>query len=185
MIGHYMITAFRALRRQKAVTAINILCLALGLAAFIVASSVVRYLETSERHFSKADRIFVVSTELTFPDGQRPLNTLVTPDHAAKYVREEFPELEAVARVQRMGDTALAAGPDVWEIAAALRDSGLRGDAAVDAVAADLDLSPARVRIALAYYGAHSAEIDDEIADNERAAEAALRSWESQRRLLA
>lgn len=80
---------------------------------------------------------------------------------------------------------ALAAGPDVWEVAAALRDSGLRGDAAIDAVAADLDLSPARVRIALAYYGAHSAEIDDEIADNERAAEAALRSWESQRRLLA
>lgn len=80
---------------------------------------------------------------------------------------------------------ALAAGPDVWEVAAALRDSGLRGDAAIDAVAADLDLSPARVRIALAYYGAHSAEIADEIADNERAAEAALRSWESQRRLLA
>ncbi|MGB3911712.1 MAG: hypothetical protein WBL06_14685 [Pseudolysinimonas sp.] len=80
---------------------------------------------------------------------------------------------------------ALAAGPDIWEIAAALRDSGLRGDEAIDVVADDLDLSPARVRIALAYYGAHSAEIDDEIADNERAAEAALRSWESQRRLLA
>lgn len=80
---------------------------------------------------------------------------------------------------------ALAAGPDVWEIAAALRESGLRGDAAIDAVAADFDLSPARVRTALAYYGAHSAEIDDEIAENERAAEAALRSWESQRRLLA
>ena len=80
---------------------------------------------------------------------------------------------------------ALAAGPDVWEIAAALRDSGLRGDEAVDVVADDLDLSSARVRIALAYYGAHSAEIDDEIADNERAAEAAQRSWESQRRLLA
>lgn len=79
----------------------------------------------------------------------------------------------------------LAAGPDVWEVAAALRDSGLRGDAAIETVAADFDLSPARVHIALAYYGAHSAEIDDEIADNERAAEAAQRSWESQRRLLA
>lgn len=80
---------------------------------------------------------------------------------------------------------ALAAGPDVWEVAAALRDSGLRGDAAIEAVADDLDLSPARVRTALTYYGAHSTEIDAEIADNERAAEAALRSWESQRRLLA
>lgn len=80
---------------------------------------------------------------------------------------------------------ALAAGVDVWEVAAALRDSGLRGEAAIDAVAAEFDLPPARVRTALAYYGAHPAEIDDEIADNEHAADAALRSWESQRRLLA
>jgi hypothetical protein len=80
---------------------------------------------------------------------------------------------------------ALAAGPDVWEVAAALRDSGLRGDPAIDVVAAELDLSPIRVRIALAYYGVYSEEIDAEISDNERSAEAALRSWESQRRLLA
>ena len=97
---------------------------------------------------------------------------------------QEFPGI--VFRDGPAGRRAgLAAGPDVWEIAAALRDSGLRGDAAIDTVSAEFDLSPARVRAALAYYGAHPAEIDDEIVDNERAADAALRSWESQRRLLA
>lgn len=97
---------------------------------------------------------------------------------------QEFPGI--VFRDGPAGRRAgLAAGPDVWEVAAALRDSGLRGDAAIDVVAAEFDLPAARVRIALAYYGAHAEEIDSEIAENERAADAALRSWESQRRLLA
>jgi predicted transcriptional regulator len=79
----------------------------------------------------------------------------------------------------------LAAGPDVWEVAAALRDSELRGDAAIESVAAELTLPVGRVRTALAYYGAYPDEIDAEISSNERAAAEALRSWESQQRLLA
>lgn len=79
----------------------------------------------------------------------------------------------------------IVAGPDVWEIAAALRDSELRGDEAIEDVAADLSISVSKVRTALSYYGAYSHEIDTEIAANERAAEDAQRSWESQQRLLA
>ena len=78
----------------------------------------------------------------------------------------------------------LAAGPDVWEIVAALRDSELRGEAAVEALAADLSLTPGVMQTALAYYGAYPEEIDREVADNDHAAEVALRSWESQQRLL-
>ncbi|MGL4340489.1 MAG: hypothetical protein ACRCSP_08745 [Rhodoglobus sp.] len=79
----------------------------------------------------------------------------------------------------------LIAGPDVWEIAVALRSSELRGDAAIQMVAAEFSLPASRVRIALAYYGANPAEIDAEAVDNERAADEALRSWESQQQLLA
>ncbi|QAY61745.1 hypothetical protein ET475_05910 [Microbacterium protaetiae] len=80
---------------------------------------------------------------------------------------------------------ALAAGPDVWEIVAALRDADRRGDSALEVVAVDFGLPVGRARVALAYYGAHAEEIDGEIAENERAADEALRSWESQQRLLA
>ncbi len=80
---------------------------------------------------------------------------------------------------------ALAPGPDVWEVSSALRDSELRGDAAIAAIADELSLPDGRVRTALAYYGAHSDEIDAEIADNDRSADEALRSWESQQQLLA
>lgn len=96
---------------------------------------------------------------------------------------QEFPGI--VFRDGPSGRRAgLAYGPDVWEIAAALRDSPSRGEASVEAVAADLSLTPGMVRLALAYYGAYPQEIDAEIADNEHAAEAALRSWESQQQLL-
>lgn len=80
---------------------------------------------------------------------------------------------------------ALAAGPDVWEVAIALRDSEARGDDAVELIASELTLSAGSVRTALSYYGAYPHEIDTEIADNERAATEALRSWESQQQLLA
>jgi len=97
---------------------------------------------------------------------------------------QEFPGI--VFRDGSSGRRAgLAAGPDVWEVATALRDSELSGDAAVEDTAVGLGLGVGRVRVALAYYGAYPEEIDAEIAENERAAEEALRSWESQQRLLA
>lgn len=96
---------------------------------------------------------------------------------------QEFPGI--VFRDGPSGRRAgLAAGPDVWEIAAALRDSELRGDVTVERVAAEMNLTAGMVRVALGYYGAYPEEIAAEIADNEHAAEAALRSWESQQRLL-
>jgi hypothetical protein len=97
---------------------------------------------------------------------------------------QEFPGI--VFRDGPSGRRAgVIAGPDVWEIVAALRDSEQRGDAAIEAVAAELSLPSTRVQSALAYYGAHTDEIDTETAENERAADEALRSWESQQQLLA
>ncbi|MDO5535687.1 MAG: hypothetical protein Q4F65_13690 [Propionibacteriaceae bacterium] len=75
-------------------------------------------------------------------------------------------------------------GPDVWEVVAALKESDPRGDAAVNAVAEDLSLTPGAVHIAMSYYGAYPDEIDSEVAANRAAAESALQSWEAQRRLL-
>ena len=79
---------------------------------------------------------------------------------------------------------ALAAGPDVWEIVAALRDSDERGEAAMETVAADLSLTVGATRVALAYYSAYAAEIDAEVAENERVSELSHRSWEAQQRHL-
>lgn len=123
MIGHYLTGALRASGRQKAATLINVLCLALGMAAFVVTYSVVRYQETAEQHFPKADRIYLVSTEFDFLDDRPSINTLATAEHVAKYLREDFPELAAVVRVRGMGDTAISSGSEKISVQGVAADS--------------------------------------------------------------
>lgn len=79
----------------------------------------------------------------------------------------------------------LAAGPDVWEVVAALRYSSARGEDAVTATAGEMGLSVRQVQTALDYYGSYSQEIDEQVAENERAAEDAYVAWQARQRLLA
>lgn len=81
---------------------------------------------------------------------------------------------------------SLIAGPDVWEVVAAVRASGAKVEKrAIAAVAAQMTLSPAQVQLALEYYGAFPDEIDAQIMENERAAAEALEVWRARQRLLA
>jgi putative ABC transport system permease protein len=123
VIGHYLTSALRSFLKQRAATLINVLCLALGLAAFVVAYSVVRYQETAERHFSKSERIFLVSTEFDFLDERPSINTLGTAEHVARYLKEAFPALEAVVRVRGMGDTAISSGREKVSVQGVAADS--------------------------------------------------------------
>jgi hypothetical protein len=81
---------------------------------------------------------------------------------------------------------ALVAGPDVWEVIAAVRSSGAKDEKrAIRLVVTEMTLSPAQVQLALEYYGSFPEEIDAQIAENERAAAEALDAWRARRRLLA
>lgn len=80
---------------------------------------------------------------------------------------------------------ALAAGPDVWEVVAVLRQQDERGDAALTSVAEAMGLSERQVGTAVRYFAAHEAEILRRIEDNQQAAQEAMAVWEAQQRLLA
>jgi hypothetical protein len=81
---------------------------------------------------------------------------------------------------------ALVAGPDVWEVIAAVRSSGAKDEKrAIRLVVTEMTLSPAQVQLALEYYGSFPEEIDAQIAENERAAAEALDAWRARQRLLA
>jgi putative ABC transport system permease protein len=109
MFKHYLTTALRNFRRSPYVTAINVFGLALGLACFISAYSAVTYLRSGDRHFVNADRIYAIAQRQTsaqsdLDTGMRP----VTAPMVAKYIRADFPELEAVVRATRMPPIATA-----------------------------------------------------------------------------
>jgi hypothetical protein len=79
---------------------------------------------------------------------------------------------------------ALAGGPDVWEVIAALRDTTGAESERVRAVAEQLGLHERQVLIALEYAAAHRAEIEERVAANDQAlAQAELLASERQRLL--
>lgn len=61
---------------------------------------------------------------------------------------------------------ALASGPDVWELMAAIKSGKARGEEAIAATAELLNLTESQVRTAVRYYDAFPDEIDQRIALN-------------------
>ncbi|MEV6965581.1 hypothetical protein AB0M47_10720 [Hamadaea sp. NPDC051192] len=84
---------------------------------------------------------------------------------------------------------ALAGGPDVWEVIAALNairteSPDLNGNALASELAAVTGLSSVRVSVALRYYAAYSDEIDERIASNVEVSEREEQLWAAQQALL-
>lgn len=59
---------------------------------------------------------------------------------------------------------ALAGGPDVWELMAAIKSGNASGEKAITATAELLNLTESQVRTAIRYYGVFPQEIDRRIA---------------------
>jgi hypothetical protein len=73
----------------------------------------------------------------------------------------------------------------VWEVVTALQLSAASADVAVTTTAGEMGLSIDQVKTAIDYYGSYSAEIEDQVSANERAADEAYAAWQAQQRLLA
>jgi hypothetical protein len=78
----------------------------------------------------------------------------------------------------------VAAGPDVWEIVAVLRDQRGGAQHRVGAAADLLGLPSAHVQIAVRYYADFTEETDRLVTANQRAADRELARWENEQRLL-
>lgn len=79
---------------------------------------------------------------------------------------------------------ALAAGPDVWEVVARLRELGGAEEQRIATLAAESDLHPREIRLALDYAAVHPEAIQARIEHNEAEAEASRRAAEQREALL-
>lgn len=79
---------------------------------------------------------------------------------------------------------ALAAGPDIWEVAAVLVQQDGSADDRLGAAAEHLGLPRQHVEIAADYWAAHRSEIDSRLATNLEDADRELAAWERRRALL-
>lgn len=79
---------------------------------------------------------------------------------------------------------ALAAGPDVWEIVARLRELDGSEEERIAMLAAESDLHPRQIRTALEFAARHSEDVEARIARNEEAISESQQAAEQRRALL-
>src|SRR5689334_13857351 len=103
MFKHYFAAALHNFRRYWAMTAVNVLALTIGFAAFMTGYAVVKYWSMSDRQFVDANRIYAVTEDITYRGATRLGAQPRTAFHVAKYLRADFPELSAVARQAEWG----------------------------------------------------------------------------------
>lgn len=80
---------------------------------------------------------------------------------------------------------ALAAGPDVWEVIARLRELEGSEEERIETLASETDLHPRQIRTALEFATRHLEEIERRIARNEQAIAESHQAAEQRRTLLA
>lgn len=80
---------------------------------------------------------------------------------------------------------ALAGGPDVWEVIATIRASGLEGAAALEAAGAGGDLTTAQVQTAVRYYAEYRVEVDERVRQHLDDADEAEEQWRREQNALA
>ncbi|HZY79390.1 MAG TPA: ABC transporter permease [Cyclobacteriaceae bacterium] len=113
MIGNYLLTALRNLRKHFSFSMINISGLGLGLATCILLSLWIRHELSVDRFHAKIDRIYRVAMEYSF--GGQTNATSVSPTIVLPTLQKQFGEIETGARfynaasfrpfVVRKGDT--------------------------------------------------------------------------------
>lgn len=80
---------------------------------------------------------------------------------------------------------ALAAGPDVWEIVARLRELDGGEEDRITTLAAESELHPRQIRTALEFASRHPEDVEARIARNEQAIAEGHRAAEQRQALLA
>lgn len=98
MIKNYLKVALRSLIKQKAYSAINILGLSIGIASCLLIVLFVTDEFSYDKFHEKADRIYKFTLERIYPNHRT--NYAVVPHSFGTVIPKDFPEVEAVTRIQ-------------------------------------------------------------------------------------
>jgi len=124
MIKNYIKTAFRTLSKNKGFTAINIGGLALAIVTCLLIVFYVFDELSYDRYNVKADRIYRVNANIKF--GGNENSYAETPAPAAAALKQDFPEVEQVARMIDRGSFKVKKGnQDIQEYKMIYADSTL------------------------------------------------------------
>ena len=122
MIKNYLKIAWRNISRSKGYSFINIGGLGIGMAASILILIWVQFEVSVDRFYENSDRIFAV-WRTTSIEGE-PVSWDYTPAPYAPTLKEEFPEVEEVARITEWDPMILAVGENKFSEQPTFTDPG-------------------------------------------------------------
>ncbi len=126
MLTHYLVLAWRGLRRAPVAAAVNVVTLALGLVALVTAYAFVAFWGRADTQFEDVDRIYLLRSKMTARDTTFPFKPAFgtsVAEQAASYVKADFPALEKVARVLIIDrKTMVASGGEAVRLIGAAAD---------------------------------------------------------------
>ncbi len=100
MIAHYVKTTARSISRAKLFSFINVLGLAVGMAACLLILYYVTFERSYDRFHGNSGRIYRLRYERTAEDGTAVRFASCTPP-AADFIRGAYPDVESIARIVR------------------------------------------------------------------------------------
>ena len=100
MLQSYLVIAWRSLLKGKAFSLINLLGLAIGMAACLLILAYVRYELSYDRFHQHANRIYRVGVAWFYPNGELEEKLAGNFGAAGPALRRELPEAEALARLR-------------------------------------------------------------------------------------
>jgi putative ABC transport system permease protein len=110
MLRHYITQALRSFWRFRVTAGVNLLGLVLAVVCFVATYLYIDSLVRSDMHFPKAARTYVITQELRKSDGGKMIPAFPsTAPPVAKYLRADFPGLEAIARALNLRTQSAAA----------------------------------------------------------------------------
>lgn len=121
MFRNYLAAALRNLSRNRLYAGVTIAGLSIGFAAALLIGLYVRHEFTYDRFVPGRERTFQVTQTIAAP-GSRPIVSTFTPMMLARPLAEDFPEVEAVARLSpsyfppsvRRGEVSAVEGAFFW-----------------------------------------------------------------------
>jgi putative ABC transport system permease protein len=114
VLKSYFLVAFQHLAKQKLFTLINVVGLAVGLACFILIALFVRHEWSYDRQFANAERIYRVSRDFLPTEMSKAAYLATMAPQAAPLLKEDFPEIEQVARILPGGGALRAPDGQVY-----------------------------------------------------------------------
>ncbi|MBT1701031.1 ABC transporter permease [Fulvivirgaceae bacterium PWU4] len=102
MIWNYILIAFRSFRQQKSYTFLNVMGLALGMAASILIFQYVKYERSFDQFHSRASDIYRIQYN-GWQNGQLNFESAVAVPAVGPALKNNFPEVEAYTRLLRTG----------------------------------------------------------------------------------